>query len=61
MGTAELAKLLKKSIRLNDSRTGTEFYGVIDDVRTMYGKIRLKLEKSTVWFEPTRKELETVC
>ena len=60
MGTAELSKLLNKTIQLHDTRSDCFYNAQIADVKNEWGKTRIKLQGCSTWFEPTAKEMETV-
>lgn len=56
----ELAALLNKTITLFDARTGRYYEAKIADVRSDYGRTRIKAEAGDRWFEPTTLEMERV-
>lgn len=52
--------LLGKQITIQDLRTGFIFSAKVRDVKSTWGKLRLRIGEDTPWFEPTDRELESV-
>jgi hypothetical protein len=60
MTAKEITRLLGKTITIQDSRTGSKYLSTIADAKVMYGKLRIQVDDSIVWFEPDHRELATV-
>ncbi len=56
----DLAQYLGKTITLRDARTGAGYAPAITNAREAWGKLRLEVEDSGIYFEPTPVELDSI-
>lgn len=56
MSGKELASIIGKTIAFTCPRTGTTYNATVTDAKLQWGKLRLEVSDSGVWFEPTHLE-----
>lgn len=59
MNTRELAALIGREISVLDQRTGTKHTVEITDTVCRYGKVRIEVNATGVYFEPSSTELQS--
>ena len=60
MTTLEQSQMIGKPIELFDTRTGRYYTAVVQDVRSDFGRIRVKVQDADRWFEPSTREMESM-
>ena len=57
---ANLVNILGKKITLIDQRTGAEYQATVTDGKESWSRLRIQVDNSGTWFEPTNRELATI-